>query len=232
MEALARARLDDGADDQAVDDASRFALADVGEKPAGVARRRQVPIGHAARLHHLEHLLEVPQLLPRELRQRGQQTWPVDVSEQHVERCARRFLLAVGVVDQQRIEGFHCGVYPGVGRVTGQERDDEPARCPCRSLGENTEVPLVGGGGTGIELPVYGTEQVLRRDTGRRRNAIGRAPGMRGPACPVSCAGSRRRRSDPTSRALGRSSGLRRLQAQPFRLRPAGTRRRQRRAGP
>src|SRR5690606_29501902 len=98
--------------------------------------RRQVVVTHSTLAHDVEHLLEMQQLLTRQLAQRIEQLAAVDITEHQVKRRTRRLLFAMGMVDQQDIRVLQRPVDPRARRFTRQEGMD---------------VLDIGHGGTGQE---------------------------------------------------------------------------------
>jgi hypothetical protein len=84
--ALAGARLDQRAHSSVSTSRSGSSRATPSRSPDGVARRRQLRIGDAPRLHDRQYLLEVPQLLPRQPRQPVQQRRVLHVAVHQVQR--------------------------------------------------------------------------------------------------------------------------------------------------
>ncbi len=114
-ETLAGTRFYNCADDQGIDQFSRLAGAHRLAQFRGVTRSADLSVGDIAPLHQREHLLEVPQLLSREARHLVQQFEIVYIAIHQIEGRARRFFLAVGVVDQQQFWLGERLRHPGVG---------------------------------------------------------------------------------------------------------------------
>ena len=86
-----------------------------------VPRRRRRMNGTFKLLHQLLHLLEVPQFLARQSRQAVGERHVLCVREDQAERRRRRFLLAVGVIDQQFAPALCSDVEPARRRRRQQE---------------------------------------------------------------------------------------------------------------
>jgi hypothetical protein len=100
-ETLVRARFDQCSAQKQIDQPAGVRAARRGTQAVGVARRSQADEWHVELLHHLLHLLEVPQLFARQARESIGELQIVGVREDQAQRGGRSLLLAVRVIDQQ-----------------------------------------------------------------------------------------------------------------------------------
>jgi len=102
--ALAAPRLDERRAEERVDQAFGLARTHGLHELPGVRARHLMAERDAMRRELCQHLLEVAELLARELRERHQQLPPLGVLEEEAHRGGRRLLLAVGVVEEDLVE--------------------------------------------------------------------------------------------------------------------------------
>src|SRR3989442_4254081 len=102
--ALAAPRLDERRAEERVDQAFGLARTDGLHELPGVRARHLMAERDAMRRELCQHLLEVAELLARELRERHRQLPPLGILEEEAHRGGRRFLLAVGVVEEDFVE--------------------------------------------------------------------------------------------------------------------------------
>src|SRR5438552_7229436 len=102
--AFAAPRLDERGAEERVDQAFGLARTDGLHELPGVRARHLMAERDATRRELSQHLLEVAELLARELRERHQQLPPLGVLEEEAHRGGRRLLLAVNVVEEDLVE--------------------------------------------------------------------------------------------------------------------------------
>src|SRR5262249_22559526 len=110
-EALMAAGFDEGARQKLADVAEGFGG---GEQLRGIVGRSQRPQRQPAQIHLAQHLIEVDELLARQLRHRRYQIRPFRILEDETYRRVRSLLLAVRVIDEQRGNVGAGGGEPGV----------------------------------------------------------------------------------------------------------------------
>src|SRR5256886_8604352 len=102
--AFAAPRLDERGTEERVDQAFGLARAHGLHELPGVRARHLMAERDAARRELGQHLLEVAELLARELRERHRQLPPLGILEEEAHRGGRRLLLAVSVVEEDLVE--------------------------------------------------------------------------------------------------------------------------------
>lgn len=117
---LLAARLDDGCDEEPVEQAVCRRLAHAGLQPLGVGVARISTEREAPLLEEREHLPEVARLLAREPRHGPGEAGMRGEGGEQRERVRRRLLLAVRVVHQHLVEALQGEVQPGARRVQEQ----------------------------------------------------------------------------------------------------------------
>ena len=116
LEALARARLDQRGDEQAIDE--RGDGRRPSERAGRAAQRRSVRVdrwrteGHAPGDEQRHHALEVLDLLAREVAERVGEIGIPRVPRHERERVRRCLELAVRVIDEDRVDVAHRGARP------------------------------------------------------------------------------------------------------------------------
>src|SRR5262249_31773667 len=119
---LAGARLDESTGQQQVELPARI------RRPQHRTQARRIPPRALARKRHVEschdslHLLEVPQLLSSEPRERHTQLPILRVREHQGQGGGGSLLLAICVVHQQVAPALDCKIYPRIGSRAEQYR--------------------------------------------------------------------------------------------------------------
>ena len=126
LEALARARLDEGPDEQAIDEPGVFAVPR--QRRRGATERGGVIVDgrraetDAATREDGDHALEVLDLFFRDRRERAHEIEIVRVARRERERVRRRLHLAVRVIAEQRVDVADGVRHP---RVVGRHAERE-----------------------------------------------------------------------------------------------------------
>ena len=138
LEALAGPRLDERADEEPIDDERQIRRREPVHRTAelgGVVVDGRRAETEPASLEEIDDALEMLELLPRDFRERTHEAEVARVPDDERQRVRRRLHLAVGVIDEDRIEVRYGARRPGrVRRGAKAEHASEGiARPPSRA---------------------------------------------------------------------------------------------------